>query len=316
MALDTAHVTAIQRGLTRKFLGIVGKATNEAFYPTIATVTPSRGSDEQYPFLGAMPGVREWLGDRVAKQLRGGDFTIKNRLWESTLELPRHYIDDDRLSLLTPLISDLAIEAANHPDELVFEALLAGGTDLCWDGLPFFSASHVWGDSGTQSNVYAANPAAGAAGAITAADCKNFVGAARNQLLRLKNDQGKYFNRTTMTNMRNVMILMPPELEQQMTDALLTRNYQLTSGVGGDNRLAGMVVPQLHSSPLLTDARVFYLLNLGRSIKPFIFQRRTNIKTEVVGLNSIKEKDAEFMTEVRYNVGYGAWMSIIRVTFS
>ena len=316
MALDTAVATAIKRGITRRFDMITDTANDEQFYPMVSTIMPSTGSDEQYAFLGSMPGVREWLGDRDFNQLRAGDFLIKNKLWESSVLLDRHKISDDRLAMFNTSIDDLAIEATNHPDELLFDVLLAGGTDLCWDGIAFFSASHVWGDSGTQSNIYAVDPAAGAGNAIVAGDCKSAVGTARAQMLRFQNDQGKYFNRTTMTTMRNVMILTPPELEQQFVDGLFTNNYQLTQGVGGDNKLAGIVPPTLKSSPLLTDTRVFYIFNMGRALKPFIFQDREKLQSQAKGGNDIETKDILFMTEARYNVGYGAWMAAMRVTFN
>ena len=69
MALDTAQVTAIKRGITARFDRIVGQAESEVFYPTLSTIVNSSGIDEQYAFLGAMPGVREWFGERDFQQL-------------------------------------------------------------------------------------------------------------------------------------------------------------------------------------------------------------------------------------------------------
>ncbi len=67
MALDTANAVAVLRDLTRTFDRAVVEAP--VFYPLICTDVDSDGEDEKYGWLGDMPGVREWLGDRIFHEL-------------------------------------------------------------------------------------------------------------------------------------------------------------------------------------------------------------------------------------------------------
>jgi Mu-like prophage major head subunit gpT len=142
VALNTAQATVIKRGITGRFDLGFGRVNN-IFYPRIATVMPSDGADENYGFMGDMPGVREWVGDRIFKELRAGEYRIQNKTWEDSLKIDRHALDDDRLRMYGPYLENLGAEAAMHPDELLFDTILAGETDLGFDGLAFFSTSHV-----------------------------------------------------------------------------------------------------------------------------------------------------------------------------
>ena len=150
MSLDIASKTARLRGLTAKFDQAV--ATAQPMYPRYCTMVTSQGSDEQYAMIGAMPGMREWLGERQFKELAAADYTLKNKEWESSLAVEKNHIDDDRLGMYGPLLQNLGAEAAFHPDELLFDIIELGASSACFDGQYFFDTDHAWGESGTQSN--------------------------------------------------------------------------------------------------------------------------------------------------------------------
>ena len=82
MSLQTAVYEAVSRDITQVFRSAAQKA--DPFYPELCTVVPSDGADEKYAWLGAMPGIREWIGPRKFKQLRASDFVLKNKKWESS----------------------------------------------------------------------------------------------------------------------------------------------------------------------------------------------------------------------------------------
>jgi len=113
---------------------------------------PSRGRDEGYGMLGNIPGVREWTGDRVFNSIAGAQFVIANKLWEDSIEVQKVDIDDDRLNMYGMLFEQLGVEAMFHPDELMFDAQIAGDSQPCFDGQYFYDTDHSWGKSGTQSN--------------------------------------------------------------------------------------------------------------------------------------------------------------------
>lgn len=306
MALDTAKAEVILRDLTVKFDNAVAAAT--PFYPQVCTTVDSTGRDEKYAMLGNMPGVREWIGDREVKQLRAADFTLENKHWESTLGISKRDIRDDRMGLYGPLLEQLAAEATYHPDELLFNLLDNGGSTLCFDGQNFYDTDHVWGDSGTQSNIVAESITT--ANAPTGDEFKKSFHAARTRMMSLKNDQGKYMNRSVFAKMSNFMAIVPPNMELAAREALQA------ALVGGGNSNIVIDVPEIVTSPLLTSDTSWHLLNLAAPLKPFVFQNRQPLVRQIKGLEDHYVKDVAFLTEAEYEVGVLAWYTAARVDFS
>ena len=305
MALDTAKATVTLRTLTQRFDNRLKSAT--PFYPQISTIIQSDGFDESYGMLGSMPGIREWLGDRQFKELRAGTFTITNKHWENSLLIKKTDLADDRMGLYGPLMEDLAIEAAYHPDELFFTALVNGETTACFDSQYFFDTDHSWGDSGTQDNdlTYAAATST----VPTAAEFRGAFHAARAGMLKFKNDQGKLLNRPVSTGLTNLLCVVNPDFEVIAKEALTAQILSNNSNVVVD-------APRIVSSAYLTDSSKMYLFNLDGALKPFVFQAREPISRQMKGLDDIETKDVKFMTESRYNVGYLAWWKAVLTTFT
>jgi phage major head subunit gpT-like protein len=305
MALDTAKATVTLRTLTKKFDNAVQAAT--PFYPKIATVIQSDGADEAYGLLGSMPGVREWLDDRQFKELRAGTFVIKNKHWESSLFIKKTDLADDRMALYGPVMENLGQEAACHPDELFFQTMIAGATTACFDGQNFFDTDHAWGDSGTQDNDLTGAAATGVA--PTAAEFRAAFHTCRTTMLKYKNDQGKFLNRPTTMRGKNLVVVVPPEME-------LAAYEGLTATILGNNSNVVIDAPEIVVSNYITDAATFYVFNVGSPLKPFVFQQREPLKRMTKGLDDIETKDVKFMTEARYNVGYLAWWAAVRYEFT
>jgi hypothetical protein len=58
------------------------------------------------------------------------------------------------------------------------------------------------------------------------------------------------------------------------------------------------------------------LYRLDQPFKPYIFQAREPLRRDTKGMDDIEFKDVKFMTEARYNLGYGAWWNAVRTTFT
>ena len=128
------------RGIYVSFNTLFNQAFSEQkpTYEKVATVVPSTSDSETYAWLGDIPGMREWIGDREIQNLTGSDYTIKNKDFELTVGVDRNAIEDDKIGLYKPSIQMLGASAASHPDELVY-ALLASG----FEGF-FFRWSLKW----------------------------------------------------------------------------------------------------------------------------------------------------------------------------
>ena len=132
------------RGIYVGFNTIFNKALGDykPLYPEIATVTPSTTDTETYAWLGDIPGMREWIGEREIQNLTASEYTIKNKSYEATIGIDRDVIEDDRIRLWSSNISALAQNAAKNPDKLIFRLLAEGFTSKCFDGNPFFSEAN------------------------------------------------------------------------------------------------------------------------------------------------------------------------------
>ncbi|SOZ12078.1 Mu-like prophage major head subunit gpT family protein [Cupriavidus taiwanensis] len=113
-----------------------------ADWDQVAMRVPSTTAKEVYPWLGQTTRFREWIGDRVLQNLMLHDFTIKNKPWENTVTIDRDEIEDDVYNVYGPMISQLGLDAKQHPDELVFALLASGFGAACYDGQYFFDTDH------------------------------------------------------------------------------------------------------------------------------------------------------------------------------
>jgi phage major head subunit gpT-like protein len=124
------------------------------FYEKVAMVTNSVTSEENYGWLGQFPQLREWIGDRVLNNLTTSSFTIVNRDFENTIEVPRNRILDDQYSIFGPMFDEMGRDAAELPNKLVAELMNFGFTSLCYDGQYFFDTDHpVLNAAGVEQTV-------------------------------------------------------------------------------------------------------------------------------------------------------------------
>jgi len=126
--LFTGYSAAFQRGL--------GQADPQ--WNRVATRVPSTTREEKYAWLGQTPNLREWIGDRVIKSIEAHDYSIKNKSWESTIEVGR----DDTYGVYSPLFEEMGRSTAAHPNQLVFSLLGQGFATACYDGQYFFDTDH------------------------------------------------------------------------------------------------------------------------------------------------------------------------------
>ena len=276
------------RGIYVGYNTIFNKAFAEhaPLYKEIAMETPSTTDAETYAWLGDLPGMREWIGDREVQNLSGSDYTIKNKSWELTFGIPREAVEDDKIGLYNPGVESLGREAATHPDELVFKLLKDGFPALCYDGKPFFSDAHPVGD-GTVSNLGHAELSVDA-----------YI-AARAAIMSLTNSKGRPLN------LIPDKLVVPPALESKARDILIADYIN-----GTKNTMQGTAKPLV--APWLAGAdKAWYLLCTNRPVKPVIHQTRKPAKfvskTNETDDNVFFAKTFLYGVDSRENVGFGFW---------
>ena len=139
-------------GLKTQFFKTFTEEPSE--YEKLCTVIPSDKDTEHYAWLGALPGVREFLDERQVGEFSEYEYQIKNKTWESTVAVERTAIEDDQYGQVALRVKGLAQEAKQHLDQLAFGLLAGGFTTNCYDGTPFFGTHSVGKAQGaaTQTN--------------------------------------------------------------------------------------------------------------------------------------------------------------------
>lgn len=140
MIINSANLAAIRTGFNTSFRRGLGQATSQ--YAQIATIVPSSTKETRYGWLGKMPNMRNWIGERNVQGLSEHDYSIVNEDFELTIGVDRNDIKDDNLGVYDPMFVEMGESVAAHPDLLTFKALSEGFTRPCYDGQNFFDTDH------------------------------------------------------------------------------------------------------------------------------------------------------------------------------
>ncbi len=160
MNINQASLDAIRVGFQSNFQG--GLDGVETEYGRIATTVPSSTKSNKFGWLGKIPGMREWIGERQIRGIAEHSYAIENRSYELTEAVDRNDIEDDNLGIYAPLMTAMGEAVGALPDELVFTALANGFTELCYDGQNFFDTDHPVLDA--KGNPQSVSNTAGGAG--------------------------------------------------------------------------------------------------------------------------------------------------------
>ena len=140
MLINPGNLKTLNTGFKAAFKRGLGQAASQR--AIVATTVPSSTKSEEYGWLGKVPGMREWLGDRVIQNVASHDYTIKNRDFELTVGVDKNDILDDNVGVYTPLMEEMGRSVEAHPDELVWALLKAGFVTACYDGQNYFDTDH------------------------------------------------------------------------------------------------------------------------------------------------------------------------------
>lgn len=303
MTLDRDKVINASKGFRALFMEELEKQEGTDLWTPMSMEVPSTGDSEEYDWAGPGGYVSEWIGDRALEQLKNFAFTVKNRLWKNGLRIRRTHIEDDRLGLYRPQIQMLASHFRLHRTEIAFLLLLNAfnaNHGLAYNGQFFIDTDHVDDEETAQSNKGTAKFS------TTALDEAIVV------MRKFKNSKGKYLNimpthgffplslRALVSKVIGNPILLQENAGQ---DALgMIQNYN--KGV-----VTPVIVPWLEDTP-----NAWFLMDLSKPIKPFIFQNR--MEPEFQALDNLNDPNVFNLDEfqyggrARYNFAYAVYQLI------
>jgi phage major head subunit gpT-like protein len=224
----------------------------------LATEIPSTSAYEKLGWLGAVPGVQEWLGELQAKELEDYDYTVRNRDWAAAVPVNENDLDDDQTGVISRIPDYLVQRIAEHPEELLISLLTGGLSGLAYDGIAFFSNA-----TGARVN----DNLLGGTG-ITLAQLEADLNAAQVAMASFKDDQGKILNIKPNT------IICPVALKNLFGRLVNSQTDPTAVAQGTFNPYGGQF--QIFADARLdaVDSNNWYLAASNEIVKPFIFSKR------------------------------------------
>ena len=291
-------------GLTKRFRIIYDAAyqAGTPFYPQFTLRVPSDADKEVYAWLGAVPGMRELLGEIVIQNLATHGWTITNKEWESTIGVKQSDIENDFLGRYSAMFASMGESAVQFPDELAANQLVAGFTTPCYTGSNFFAAAH----KRTAKDVGFGNTT------TKKLSPANFE-IARANIKSRKNAASRPMNLG-----KKLQLIVSPKNEA-LGRQILQADFiqQAAMNKAGTENVGGVAITNVNKGtaelivwPQLSIAEdAWFLLETGFVMRPLIFQ--VNLETKLVAANQPNDFNVitkhEFLYQAygRFNVGYG-----------
>ena len=143
MDINRKTMDVLFQGFNTNFLNGLEKVP--ASWQKFCSVIPSGTASNVYPFLEQFGGMREWIGERVTKDLASRKMEVLNRDFEETVAVPGNDIEDDQYGIYSTLIAQMGCHAARLWHDLAVEALVSN--PLWADDLNFFSSERLYGEN-------------------------------------------------------------------------------------------------------------------------------------------------------------------------
>jgi len=290
----------------------------------VSFLVTSQQKVEQYRWLGMSPAVRQWIAGRHPQGLRADAYSLENLKFEATLDIELDDLIRDKTGQIMLRVQEMADRVNEHWEVLGSAALALGESALCYDGLPFFSASHIEGNSGTQLNLLAAAQVpqldVATAATPTPAEMAAAILGCIGYQYRYVDDQGQPLNGQA----RQFLVMVPVPLFVPAIAAVSSPMVATAAGAAADNLLVRAMQANgfqiaVVVNPLLSWTTNFVVLRTDARAKPLIRQEEYGVKVSAKAEGSEYEHDTDrhqYGIKASRNVGYGYWQYALKATLS
>jgi phage major head subunit gpT-like protein len=111
----------------------------------LAMRTSSTAAEEVHNWLGAFPGMKEFLGEIKIENIGAHNYTIPNKEWYDAIGVKQADIERDEaggVGLYGPRFQIMGDVARQHEGEKVADFLVNGFTRKCYTGKNFYDTDH------------------------------------------------------------------------------------------------------------------------------------------------------------------------------
>jgi len=138
--LTQAEIDAFNTTLVANFNQ--GLAAGDESWKKIAGLVGSSGASNTYAWLSQFPAFREWVGARLHKSVKERAYSVDNKKFENTLDVPREDFEDNNLAMYSGIATSYGQSVIDLKNDLVYGAVKAGFASICYDGQYFFDTDH------------------------------------------------------------------------------------------------------------------------------------------------------------------------------
>lgn len=295
--IDRAKLVSAYIGFHTTFNDRLPKAP--ASYRGLCEEFPSDNPVEQYKWLGSVPTMKEWVGERQIEKLTAEAYQIVNKDWANGIEVERDDLRDDKLGLVQRRIRDMADAGVDAIDTQVMArynaAFAADGLLRVYDGQFLIDTDHTAGAGATAAQSNSMGTVA-----LSATELENAI----VRMIGFKNDKGEPIN------VFPTVLLCGPSLWPVARKLL----GQTTLASGEENINKSLL--RLVMSPRITGNK-WFVIDTERGLKPVILQMRQAPifrDPNIGGDNSMeffKHKKFFYGADATFGVGLGMWQTVV-----
>lgn len=248
------------------------------------------GSTEKLDFIGMVPALREWVGQRLASKPLEYKPTVTLKKFEATAVVPLDWVNNDKTGQVSQVAGQLAARYnPQWPGARVARLINASETETTGiDGKAFFASDHVMGDSGTIDNLLDATAATGTT--PTPLEAANAIVAAHSAMIAFKDDRGEPINE----NLTSLAVVVKAGGALAASLMLAVKQDALDTGTGvlpNPVKALGIAIEVIASPRITLDDR-FALINTSPGACPFVFmENKADHKVTMKGAGSDFEHD-------------------------
>jgi phage major head subunit gpT-like protein len=305
------------RAIIGEFYKRLAADLGASWIPLVSMLFNSDQESETYKWLGQVPQMREWIGGRQAKGFTENGITIKNKKYESTLDIEVDDLRRDKTGQINVRIAEQARRANAHWASLLSTFITNGAAAVCYDGQYFFDTDHSEGDSGLQSNSLSVDISAlptqvhGSVSVPSIEEMQLSILQAIQAILGFKDDQGEPMNEDT----RSFLVMTPVSLWQIALAATALPN--IAANVNNVIAVTNFRIEVVPNARLSSWTDAFVVFRTDSEVKPFIRQEEVPISISAKAEGSEYEFDFDkhqYGIKAVRNVGYGYWQTACKVT--
>ena len=323
MPAGVALASLDSRDILNTLFELTNAVEDASWANTLGMRVPSDRGIEEYASLGNSPGLREWLADRQPQKHTPYSYTLRNKLYESTIEVGVLDKRRDKTGMIGARLAEHAERCGSHWEDLLTTVIEAGAAagSLGIDGVPFYDDAHVVGGASdgyindlTVTQVAALN--VNTTTAPTASELADAISGVLAYQYGYRDEGGKFCNQ----NGKSFIFMFPLSWGASPYNAIA--NQYLTNGVS--NNLVGImqmkgitIMPMVN--PRMAATTVFHFFRADSAMKPFILQDEIPLTPNVLAEGSEEEfRNFRHLYGLHASraVGYGRWQSASKCTLS